>query len=225
MSWAVFRSSDKVTVYGNFVMVTLARCCLSHHCCSNISSVLSSNQKLVELDLNHNALGDLGVKQLCAGLRHLLCRLEKLWLVNSGLTSGCCPALCSVLSTNQNLTHLYLRDNALGDSGVKLLCEGLLHPSCKLQVLELDNCSLTSHCCWNLSMLLTSNRSLRELSLSSNDLGDLGVILLCEVLKQQSSLLRCLTLYEMYFNYDTKHALETLQEEKPELTVVYEPSR
>lgn len=62
---------------------------------------------------------------------HSFCRL-----VNSGLTSGCCPALSSVLSTNQNLTHLYLRDNALGDSGVKLLCEGLLHPSCKLQVLE-----------------------------------------------------------------------------------------
>lgn len=32
-------------------------------------------------------------------------------------------------------------------------------------------------------------------------------------------------LYEMYFNYDTKHALETLQEEKPELTVIYEPPR
>ncbi|XP_036864712.1 NACHT, LRR and PYD domains-containing protein 3 isoform X4 [Manis javanica] len=203
----------------------LGRCCLSHHCCSSISSVLSSNQKLVELDLNHNALGDVGVKQLCVGLRHLLCRLERLWLVNSGLTSGCCPALSSVLSTNQNLTHLYLRDNALGDSGVKLLCEGLLHPSCKLQVLELDNCSLTSHCCWNLSTLLTTNQSLRELSLSSNDLGDLGVILLCEVLKQRSSLLKSLTLYEMYFNYDTKHALETLQEEKPELTVIYEPPR
>ncbi|XP_036864709.1 NACHT, LRR and PYD domains-containing protein 3 isoform X1 [Manis javanica] len=266
----------------NIQRLWLGRCCLSHHCCSSISSVLSSNQKLVELDLNHNALGDVGVKQLCVGLRHLLCRLERLWLVsccltseccedlasvlstnksltrlylgenalgdsgvgilcekvkqpqcklqklglvNSGLTSGCCPALSSVLSTNQNLTHLYLRDNALGDSGVKLLCEGLLHPSCKLQVLELDNCSLTSHCCWNLSTLLTTNQSLRELSLSSNDLGDLGVILLCEVLKQRSSLLKSLTLYEMYFNYDTKHALETLQEEKPELTVIYEPPR
>jgi len=29
----------------------------------------------------------------------------------------------------------------------------------------------------------------------------------------------------MYFNYDTKRALETLQEEKPELTIVFEPSR
>ncbi|XP_070321313.1 NACHT, LRR and PYD domains-containing protein 3 isoform X2 [Odocoileus virginianus] len=209
----------------NIRRLWLGQCCLSHQCCFNISSVLSNNQKLVELDLSHNALGDFGIRLLCVGLRHLFCNLKKLWLVNSGLTSGCCPALSSVLSTNPNLTHLYLQGNALGDMGVKLLCKGLLHHDCKLQVLELDNCSLTSHCCWDLSTLLTSNQSLRKLSLGNNDLGDLGVMLLCEVLKQQGCLLKSLRLCEMYFNYDTKRALETLQEEKPELTIVFEPSR
>ncbi|XP_072809407.1 NACHT, LRR and PYD domains-containing protein 3 [Vicugna pacos] len=266
----------------NIRRLWLGQCCLSHQCCFNISSVLSNNQKLVELDLSHNALGDFGIRLLCVGLRHLFCNLKKLWLVNccltsaccedlasvlstkhsltrlylgenalgdsgvgilcekaknpqcnlqklglvnSGLTSGCCQALSSVLSANQNFTHLYLRGNALGDMGVKLLCEGLLHPNCKLQMLQLDNCTLTSHCCWDLSTLLTSNRSLRELSLGSNDLGDLGVMLLCEVLKQQGCLLKNLKLCKMYFNYDTKCALETLREEKPGLTIVFEPSR
>nr|XP_055236898.1 NACHT, LRR and PYD domains-containing protein 3 isoform X5 [Gorilla gorilla gorilla] len=202
----------------------LGRCGLSHECCFDISLVLSSNQKLVELDLSDNALGDFGIRLLCVGLKHLLCNLKKLCLVNSGLTSVCCSALSSVLSTNQNLTHLYLRGNTLGDKGIKLLCEGLLHPDCKLQVLELDNCNLTSHCCWDLSTLLTSSQSLRKLSLGNNDLGDLGVMMFCEVLKQQSCLLQNLGLSEMYFNYETKSALETLQEEKPELTVVFEPS-
>ncbi|XP_029797339.1 NACHT, LRR and PYD domains-containing protein 3 isoform X3 [Suricata suricatta] len=208
----------------NIRRLWLGRCCLSDQCCFNISSVLSSNQKLVELDLSHNSLGDLGIRLLCVGLRHLFCNLKKLWLMNTGLSSGCCPALSSVLSSNQRLTHLYLQGNALGDTGVKLLCEGLLHPSCKLQILELDNCSLTSHCCWDLSTLLTSNRSLRDLSLGNNDLGDLGIMLLCEVLRQQGCLLRRLKLCGMYFNYDTKCALEVLQEEKPELTIVFEPS-
>ncbi|PNJ08804.1 NLRP3 isoform 4 [Pongo abelii] len=202
----------------------LGRCGLSHECCFDISLVLSSNQKLVELDLSDNALGDFGIRLLCVGLKHLLCNLKKLWLVNSGLTSVCCSALSSVLSTNQNLTHLYLRGNTLGDKGIKLLCEGLLHPDCKLQVLELDNCNLTSHCCWDLSTLLTSSQSLRKLSLGNNDLGDLGVMMFCEVLKQQSCLLQNLGLSEMYFNYETKSALETLQEEKPELTIIFEPS-
>ncbi|KAL2770536.1 NACHT, LRR and PYD domains-containing protein 3 isoform c [Daubentonia madagascariensis] len=202
----------------------LGRCGLSHQCCFDISLVLSSNQKLIELDLSDNALGDFGIRLLCVGLKHLFCNLKKLWLVNSGLSSVCCSALSSVLSTNLNLTHLYLRGNALGDTGVKQLCEGLLHPNSKLQVLELDNCSLTSHCCWDLSTLLTSNHSLRKLSLGNNDLGDLGVMMLCEVLKQQSCLLESLQLCEMYFNYETKQALETLREEKPELTIVFEPS-
>ncbi|KAF6281065.1 NLR family pyrin domain containing 3 [Rhinolophus ferrumequinum] len=203
----------------------LRRCCLSHHCCFIVSSALSSNQMLVELDLSHNALADSGVRLLCVGLKHAFCNLQKLWLVNSGLTPACCPALSSVLSANQNLTHLYLRGNALGDMGVKLLCKGLLHPNCKLQLLELDNCSLTSHCCWDLSTLLTSNRSLRQLSLGNNDLDDLGVMLVCEVLRQQGCFLRCLQLCKMYFNYATICALETLQEEKPELTIVFEPSQ
>lgn len=55
---------------------------------------------------------------------------------------------------------------------------------------RLDNCSLTSHCCWNLSTMLTHNRSLRKLNLGNNDLGDLGVVMLCEVLKQQGCLLQ-----------------------------------
>ncbi|KAM6148702.1 NACHT, LRR and PYD domains-containing protein 3 isoform 3-T3 [Erethizon dorsatum] len=202
----------------------LGRCGLSHQCCSDLSSVLSNSRKLVELDLSDNPLGDFGASLLCQGLAHPCCPLGKLCLVNSGLTSMGCSALASVLRTTQSLTHLYLRGNALGNAGLKLLCEGLLHPSSKLRMLELDNCSLTSHSCWDLATVLTSNRSLWKLSLSNNDLGDLGVMMLCEVLRQGTCVLHSLQLNEMYFNYETRRALETLQEEKPELTLVFEPS-
>ncbi|XP_029797341.1 NACHT, LRR and PYD domains-containing protein 3 isoform X5 [Suricata suricatta] len=202
----------------------LVNCHLTVSLWQGLFSVLSTSWNLTELNLSDNALGDPGIVVLCQMLQRPGCNIRRLWLMNTGLSSGCCPALSSVLSSNQRLTHLYLQGNALGDTGVKLLCEGLLHPSCKLQILELDNCSLTSHCCWDLSTLLTSNRSLRDLSLGNNDLGDLGIMLLCEVLRQQGCLLRRLKLCGMYFNYDTKCALEVLQEEKPELTIVFEPS-
>ncbi|KAL2770537.1 NACHT, LRR and PYD domains-containing protein 3 isoform e [Daubentonia madagascariensis] len=211
-------------LFCNLKKLWLVSCCLTSACCQDLASVLSTSRSLTRLYVGENALGDSGVGILCEKAKHPQCNLQKLGLVNSGLSSVCCSALSSVLSTNLNLTHLYLRGNALGDTGVKQLCEGLLHPNSKLQVLELDNCSLTSHCCWDLSTLLTSNHSLRKLSLGNNDLGDLGVMMLCEVLKQQSCLLESLQLCEMYFNYETKQALETLREEKPELTIVFEPS-
>ncbi|XP_006893967.1 PREDICTED: NACHT, LRR and PYD domains-containing protein 3-like [Elephantulus edwardii] len=211
-------------LFCNLQKLWLVSCCLTSDCCQDLASVLSTSQSLTRLYMGENALGDSGVQILCEKIKHPQCNLQKLGLVNSGLTSVGCPALSLALSTNKNLTHLYLRDNALGDNGIKLLCEGLMNPNCKLQMLELDNCSLTSHCCWDLSTLLTSNQSLQELSLSNNDLGDLGVMLLCEVLKQQSCVLNSLQLSKMYFNSETKYALESLQEEKPKLTIVFEPS-
>ncbi|XP_029797340.1 NACHT, LRR and PYD domains-containing protein 3 isoform X4 [Suricata suricatta] len=129
----------------NIRRLWLGRCCLSDQCCFNISSVLSSNQKLVELDLSHNSLGDLGIRLLCVGLRHLFCNLKKLWLVSCCLTSACCEDLASVLSTSQSLTRLYLGENALGDSGVGILCEKAKHPQCKLQKLGF---------CWIHGMIL-----------------------------------------------------------------------
>ncbi|XP_063101497.1 NACHT, LRR and PYD domains-containing protein 3 isoform X2 [Cavia porcellus] len=202
----------------------LVSCGLTSACCEDLASVLSTSCSLTRLYIGENALGDTGVSTLCGKAQWQESHLQKLGLVNSGLTFMGCSALASVLRTTRSLTHLYLRGNALGDAGLKLLCEGLLHPGCELRMLELDNCSLTSHSCWDLSTVLTSSRSLRKLSLSNNDLGDLGVTMLCEVLRQGACVLQNLQLNEMYFNYETRHALETLQEEKPELTLVFEPS-
>ncbi|XP_023563551.1 NACHT, LRR and PYD domains-containing protein 3 isoform X2 [Octodon degus] len=192
----------------------LVSCCLTSACCEDLATVLSASCSLTRLYIGENALGDVGVGTLCAKARWSESPLQKLGLVDSGLTSVGCSALASVLRTTQSLTHLYLRGNVLGDTGLKLLCEGLLYPSCTLQMLD----------CWDLSMVLTSSRSLFKLSLSNNDLGDLGVMMLCEVLRQEACVLQNLQLNEMYFNYETRHVLETLREEKPQLTLVFEPS-
>ena len=70
------------------------------------------------------------------------CRLE-----NCHLTEAYCKDLSSALIVNQRLTHLYLAKNALGDRGVKLLCEGLSYPECRLQALVLSPCWLCMCVC------------------------------------------------------------------------------
>ncbi|XP_069857808.1 NACHT, LRR and PYD domains-containing protein 1-like isoform X2 [Dipodomys merriami] len=106
-------------------------------------STLKDSEGLMELDLSGNLLSYSAVQSLCDTLRHPHCHLQTLRLVHCGLTPTCCKDLASVLSTSSSLKNLDLRQNNLGDHGVKLLYEGLRHPPCHLKFLCLDQDSLS----------------------------------------------------------------------------------
>uniref|UniRef100_A0A8C8RRE8 NACHT, LRR and PYD domains-containing protein 3 n=1 Tax=Pelusios castaneus TaxID=367368 RepID=A0A8C8RRE8_9SAUR len=150
----------------------------------DLTSVLTTNQSLIELDLSYSKWGDGGVKLLQKALKHSNCKLQKIKLESCLLTAACCDDLASVLSTNQTLTELDLKNNDLRDLGVKQLSAGLNRENCKIQKLILSNCSFTAPCCGALSAVLGKNKSLRELDLCHNKLRDAGMKLLCEGLKQ-----------------------------------------
>uniref|UniRef100_H2ZSP9 NACHT, LRR and PYD domains-containing protein 3 n=1 Tax=Latimeria chalumnae TaxID=7897 RepID=H2ZSP9_LATCH len=156
----------------------LGECGLTAACCADLSSVLSTNPILIELELKNNKLGDSGVNLLSIGMKDPTCKLQKLGLGQCDLTTGCCGDLSSVLSSSSNLRELDLRNNNLGNSGVKLLSAALRDPNCKLQKLVLQQCDLTASCCEDLSTILSINSSLAELDLKKNNLGDLGEKLL-----------------------------------------------
>ncbi|KFO22940.1 NACHT, LRR and PYD domains-containing protein 1 [Fukomys damarensis] len=65
--------------------------------------------------------------------------LQEERLVGCGLTSNCCQDLASVLSASCSLTELDLQQNDLGICGVRLLCQGLRHPTCQVTLLWLDH--------------------------------------------------------------------------------------
>ncbi|XP_058244647.1 ribonuclease inhibitor-like isoform X2 [Hemibagrus wyckioides] len=159
-------------------------CSLTDEICRDLSSVLSSNSRLRELELTDNKLQDSGVKLLCAGLQDPHCKLEILRLCLCDLSEESCRDLSSVLCSSR-LRELTLWDNKLQDSGVKLLSAGLQNPHCTLEILELTRCSITGEGCAALASALSSNPSshLRELNLDYNKPGESGVKLLSDLLQ------------------------------------------
>uniref|UniRef100_A0A8C4TM27 NACHT, LRR and PYD domains-containing protein 12-like n=1 Tax=Erpetoichthys calabaricus TaxID=27687 RepID=A0A8C4TM27_ERPCA len=192
----------------------LSSCSLTFKSCQSLSSVLSvAHSSLLELELSGNGIADAGVRALCKGLKSPNCKLQKLNLTSCHLTSSCCESLSLAISTQHScLKELQLWDNALEDLGVNILCDGLKNS--KLENLWLRSCSLTSTCCSALSSVLSQESSqLTELELSSNQLGDTGVDLLSEGLKNPNCKLKKLWLGENEVSEAQKIILESLREE------------
>ncbi|XP_039622550.1 NACHT, LRR and PYD domains-containing protein 3-like isoform X2 [Polypterus senegalus] len=156
--------------------------------CAALGSVISYCGELKELQLFKLDLTPECIRRLAIGLGNC----KSVSLESSCVTSQCCKYLSSYVSAKHSvLTALQLRGNKLEDEGMRLLCEGLREPNCKLQILEVESCDLTARGCEFLSMALNSEYTqLQELDLESNTLKDSGAIQLCEGLRSPHCKLR-----------------------------------
>uniref|UniRef100_A0A8P4KQJ6 NACHT, LRR and PYD domains-containing protein 12-like n=2 Tax=Dicentrarchus labrax TaxID=13489 RepID=A0A8P4KQJ6_DICLA len=175
----------------------LSGCNLSEISCETLSSVLSSQSSLRELDLSNNHLQDSGVKLLFAGLKSPHCKLEIIRLSGCLISEEGCTSLALALRSNpSHLRELDLSYNHPGDSGVKQLFAGLEeHPHWTLDTVRLSGCNLSDRSCEALSSVLSSqSSSLRELDLNNNNLQDSGVKLLSAGLQSPYCTLEALRL-------------------------------
>uniref|UniRef100_A0A3B4FL55 NACHT domain-containing protein n=1 Tax=Pundamilia nyererei TaxID=303518 RepID=A0A3B4FL55_9CICH len=142
--------------------------------------------------------------------------LLRLLLSDCKLTDRSCLFLANVFNSPLcNLVELDLSNNNLQDSGVISLCAGLQNPNCQLKTLRylfillLDQNSLTSACCQDLSSVLSTQSSLRTLSLNYNKLQDSAVKLLSDGLSSPQCKLQILGLDKVCVNYDLSRAVPT----------------
>uniref|UniRef100_A0A8D2ID52 NLR family pyrin domain containing 5 n=1 Tax=Urocitellus parryii TaxID=9999 RepID=A0A8D2ID52_UROPR len=170
----------------------LNQCDLDVVGCGFLALAFMSNPHLglTHLSLNRNPLKDKGLKLLCEVLQEPCCHLQDLELVSCQLTADCCKNLSCMIARNKHLQSLDLAANALGDSGVTALCEGLRQPDSSLRRLGLEACRLTTDCCEVLSSALSCNHYLTSLNLLCNNFDPSGMTLLCSAFSRPTCNLR-----------------------------------
>ncbi|XP_041799350.1 NLR family CARD domain-containing protein 3-like isoform X2 [Chelmon rostratus] len=143
--------------------------------------LLSSERELDVFDLKKYSASEEALLRLLPVVK----ASKKALLSCCNLSGRSCEALSAVLSSQSStLRELDLSNNDLRDTGVKLLCDGLKSPQCRLEVLRLEGCLITKKGCASLASALSSSASrLRELDLDYNHPGDSGVNVLSHGLK------------------------------------------
>ncbi|XP_063046064.1 NACHT, LRR and PYD domains-containing protein 12-like [Engraulis encrasicolus] len=171
----------------------LDSCGLTSQSCTTLASILCrESSKLRKLVLSGNCIEDIGVNNLCSGLKNPICALETLSLSGCGVTGEGYAALAAALKSNpSHLEELDLRGNDPGDSGVELLTSALTNQKCKLRLLSDE----AERACEYLTSVLGGNPLLlRELDLSGKIPGDSGVKQLCALLEDSHCRVKTLKL-------------------------------
>ncbi|KAI4894685.1 hypothetical protein NFI96_032407 [Prochilodus magdalenae] len=143
--------------------------------------MLNSEEELEEFDLSKFDRSEECLLRLLPVIRVS----RKVVLELCSITEEGCAALVSALKSNpSHLRELNLNNNNTGESAVKLLSDLLKDPHCKLEKVQLSNCSITEEGCAALVSALKLNPSyLRQLNLNYNNPGESGVKLLSKLLE------------------------------------------
>jgi Ran GTPase-activating protein (RanGAP) involved in mRNA processing and transport len=148
--------------------------------------------RLSELVLDYNPIGDAGVQPLPALLKDSSNgQLESLSLRYCGITSAGCRSISSALTKAQvkgadrGVRHLSLAGNAIGDAGAKAIAAAL-KLNVSLEELDLTGCSIGAEGCSAIAEALLSNTNLRHLVLDYNNIGSAGAAALAVLLSDSS---------------------------------------
>ncbi|XP_032751097.1 NACHT, LRR and PYD domains-containing protein 4B-like [Rattus rattus] len=157
----------------------------------NICSVFVRNKDIHILQMKDSIFNEPVFQILYNYLKNSSCILKE--LVANDVSFLCDKYLFFDLIRSYNLELLDLSGTFLSHSDVVILCNILNKAEYKIQKLKLANCSLSEQSWKYISDVLCQNKTLRHLDISSNDLKDEGLKVLCKALTLPDSVLLTLS--------------------------------
>lgn len=136
-----------------------------------LREILKDCKNLSILDLQSNNLTDESLIQILS-----VCNsVEDIYLGNNNLTRNSADKICEFIVTNNNLKLLWVNNNSLNAEGIKILSQSFVNNECcNLFEINLNSVDCGPEGASYLFENLKSNKSLRKLYLSHNNIGDYG---------------------------------------------------
>ncbi|CAF0945032.1 unnamed protein product [Didymodactylos carnosus] len=151
-----------------------------------IAKVLEVNKTLIQLDLRHNVISDIGGRALAKALK-VNGTLTHLDLEDNEMSNRGCEAFAVALKVNKTLTLLNLGRNRISVRGAEALAEAL-KVNKTLTQLKLESNKISVRGSEMLAEALRLNKTLTQLDLGWNGISDRGSEALAEALKVNKTL-------------------------------------
>ncbi|XP_070589373.1 ribonuclease inhibitor-like [Erythrolamprus reginae] len=179
----------------------------------HLKEVFRENQRLRNLCLSFNCPDEEAIEILCEGLKHPQCTIEMLEFSGEIDNGSTMRPLIEVLKENQRLRNLSLSFKNPDERAMEVLCEGLKHPHCTVEMLKLDGEIAKESTMRPLREVFRENQRLRNLCLSFNYPDERAMKIMCEGLKYPQCIIEMLKLGGEIDNESTMRPLtEVLRE-------------
>ncbi|CAF3298106.1 unnamed protein product [Rotaria sp. Silwood2] len=170
------------------------RCCLSfqtsriqlsisndHYHNTSLEHRIMKNEHSWTIDLDRQNLTDHDMKII---VKYAIIKkhCKRIRLRDNNFTSNSSSILSTGLYNNTTLKSLDLRNNHLSDLGVEILALSIIHSN--IETLNLESNDITAEGAQYIAQILRNSRTLTELYLSKNYLGDRGVKFLANALSE-----------------------------------------
>ena len=144
----------------------------------DIGNFLTKNTELKELDLSHNNLDAIGIRNICRKLN--ISHLTKINISNNAVGEQVADDIGNFLSKNTELKELDLSHNNLDATGIRNICRKL--NISHLTKINISNNAVGEQAADDIGNFLSKNTELKELDLSHNNLDATGIRNICRKL-------------------------------------------